>query len=120
MNRLKGIKVIHTNGQWLIRRLFEHGCFVTRVTTIPDEAFFSLGVGESDVADYVVQLMGEIPGIWIESHLKGRRRQYSIVEWQVTALDPADVQESVVQVIAAVKAEVLRLGGQLSDQDDFE
>src|SRR5271157_4429221 len=49
-----------------------------------DEAFFSHGVGESDVADYVVQLMGEIPGIWIKSHPKGRRGQYPIVEWQIT------------------------------------
>jgi molybdopterin-biosynthesis enzyme MoeA-like protein len=86
-----------------------------------DETFFSRGAGESIVADFVVELMQQIPGIWIKSHPKGRRKgNQPIVEWQVTTFGGPEMKDSVDQAIAAIKEEVLRLGGQLGDQDDFE
>ncbi len=82
-----------------------------------NETFFSKGVGESDIADFVAQLMHDIPGIWIKSHPKGRGTL--IIEWQVTSFGTDELKTSVSKAITALQAEILHLGGKISDAEDF-
>src|SRR4030042_2517289 len=70
--------------------------------------FFSKGLGESDMAAFVPQVMQNIPGIWIKSHPKGRGTL--IIEWQVTSFGTNELNASIGNAINALKAEILRLG----------
>lgn len=85
-----------------------------------DENFYSTGIGESDISDFVMQLMHEIPGIWIKSHPKGRRGAEPIVEWQVTSFGEEEMKANVDQAIAAIKEEITRLNGEISDNNPLE
>ncbi len=82
-----------------------------------NETFFSKGVGESDIADHVTQLMRDIPGIWVKSHPKGRGTL--MIEWQVTSFGTDELKVSVGKAIAALQAEILRLGGKINKTENF-
>lgn len=82
-----------------------------------NETFFSKGVGESDIADFVNQLMRDIPGIWVKSHPKGRGTL--MIEWQITSFGTDALKGCVGKAITALKAEILCLGGKISNNEKF-
>ncbi len=82
-----------------------------------NETFFSKGVGESDISDFVVQLMHDIPGIWIKSHPKERGTLK--IEWQVTSFGTEELKVSVAKAINCLQTEILRLNGKISKDGNF-
>ena len=82
------------------------------------ESFFSKGVGESDMADFVSQLMRNFPGIWIKSHPKGRGTL--MIEWEITSFGMDQSQAGINKVLLALQKEILRLGGKINKTENFD